>query len=256
MNTKADLAKLSQMGDKYAELFRLTQQGVRSVDQVLEMFQNAIEGKFPQSELAPDLFVSGEQQLENVKVWSRHRDWGFTDSDFEQAKTRLASITQPTGRLTTLVLVPYLDTVQWTFDELWQVAATHQPNKWRSSYLKGDSDHLRLLEGITHQCGLRWETIELDANRGKAPADVRDQQLAHAGLLAAAAHFPNWVQAMDGKTVPYVWMAGYQVSIPGYEAWRDVPSLNSSQADREVDLYADWDGGRNANWAVPVRREC
>ena len=79
----------------------------------------------------------------------------------------------------------------------------------------------------------------------------------HAEALAAAAHFPDWVQAMDGERVPYVWMPGYQVTFPGYEAWRYLPYLYWYSVSREVELGADWDGYRSCSWACPVvvRRE-
>ena len=88
--------------------------------------------------------------------------------------------------------------------------------------------------------------------------DVRGKDSVHAEALAAAAHFPDWVQAMDGERVPYVWMPGYQVTIPGGEAWRDVPYLDWNAADRGVGLSAELDVYRDQEWACPVlvRREC
>ena len=82
--------------------------------------------------------------------------------------------------------------------------------------------------------------------------DVRGADSVHAEILAAAAHFPNWVQAMDGEHVPYVWMPGYQVTIPGYEAWRRLPYLSWDSVSREVSLSASWDDDRGYGWACPV----
>lgn len=42
------------------------------------------------------------------------------------------------------------------------------------------------------------------------------------------------------------------MTIPGYEAWRDVPSLGRHSVYPEVDLLAHWDDYRNSRWACPV----
>jgi hypothetical protein len=41
---------------------------------------------------------------------------------------------------------------------------------------------------------------------------------AHAEVLAAAAHFPQWIRAMDGKTIPYTWLSGYEVMMGNVRA--------------------------------------
>lgn len=47
-------------------------------------------------------------------------------------------------------------------------------------------------------------------------------------------------------------------TIPGNEAWRNLPYLNWNSANRKVKLNANWDDNRNYNWACPVvvRRDC
>lgn len=210
-----------------------------------------------QTEQAPDLFVSPERQIENVRLWSRLRGWGFTEANFEQAKAQLASITRPARYLNALVLVPHLDTMQRTFEELWGVAAFQQTNHWRFNKLKSDAERLRLRSGITHRPGLRWEVIKLGANPGKAPADIPTVMVAHADVLAAAAHFPNWIQAMDGDNVPYVWMAGYQCSDPVRKPWRSVPYLLWTDPPYGVMLATGADDDQaDGCWATPVRWEC
>ncbi len=214
-----------------------------------------IEGN--QTGLVPGLFVSPEQQIENVRVWNRLRSWGFTEANFEQARAQLPTITRPTRHLNTLVLVPDLDTVRRTFEELWLVAAAQHVSHSRSGWLKSDAKHLRLRSGISHRPGLRWEVIKLGANPGKAPADVPTTMVAHAGVLAAAVHFPKWIQAMDGGDIPFVWLAGYQYSDAIRKPWRSVPYLLGTGSPPEVFLAtgADDDLG-NGCWAVPVRWEC
>ena len=41
-------------------------------------------------------------------------------------------------------------------------------------------------------------------------------------------------------------------TIPGNEAWRNVPNLNWNSGNRKVKLNANWDDNRNYNWACPV----
>jgi hypothetical protein len=211
----------------------------------------------------PELFASLEVQLANVRNWNQMRGWGFTDADFDAIDLTPSSH----SGLVVDVIAVYLPNqgktsgVQRTFEELWDIASSIQPNKWRYDSLKSDPKHLRLLDGIEHVPGIRRVTLDLGANwdttSGIRPMDVRGKDSAHAEILAAAAHFPNWVQAMDGERVPYVWMPGYQVTFPGREAWRHVPNLYWYSVDREVSLSASWDDGQHYYWAYPVvvRRE-
>ncbi len=229
--------------------------------------QQIIEGNLGDNG-ASGLFVSPEQQVENLRRWNDQYGWGFTEEDFES----LPDAPDSPGGLIAVVLVPYLGTgtvrsssidiseiggVQRTFDALWQVAGSQQPNAWRWDGMKSDKEHLRLLEGIEHPTGLRWEVIDLGANRGTASADVRTaDDSPHAGILAAAAHHPQWVQAMDGDKVPYVDLPGYQVTVDGDEPWRYVPYLGWARIYRGVGLGARWDDYRRPSDGVPVIREC
>lgn len=210
----------------------------------------------------PELFVSLETQLANVRNWNQMRGWGFTDADFDSIDL---TPSEHTGLVVDVIVVYLPDEgktsgIQRTFEELWDIASSVQPGKWRYESLKSDKKHLRLLDGIEHKPGIRRVTLDLGANwdttNGIRPVDVRNQDSVHAEALAAAAHFPNWVQAMDGERVPYVWMPGYQVTIPGSEAWRGVPSLCWGSVSRGVRLGAGWDVDRD-RWACPVvvRRE-
>lgn len=213
---------------------------------------------------APDLselFVSLEDQLVNVRRWNEERGWGFTDADFDAVD--VTSVKR--SGLVVDVIAVYLPHqgntlgIQRTFEELWDIASSIQPDKWRYESLKSDKKHLRLLDGIEHTPGIRRVTLDLGANwdttNGIRPVDVRGKDSVHAEALAAAAHFPDWVQAMDGERVPYVWMPGYRVTLPGGEAWRGVPCLDWSRGGRGVKLDAYGDDYRRYGWACPVRRE-
>ena len=245
---------------RHSEIIKRLCNGSLEPDLVLAAYQRIIEGRFYNPVLIHDMFVSPEAQLANVRSWNTRQAWNFTEEDFRDAETALEQLTWPSDRLSVLVLVPYLASVGNTFDELCIVAFEQQSNHWRWVELKGSSDNLRLLEGIEHKPGLRWEVIDLGANWdtqsgiGISPMDVRDANSAHAGVLAAASHFPRWVQAMDGIKVPYVWVPGYQVTIRGFGAWMCVPCLEWHPDDREVRLLAYGAPYRIQTWAVPVVR--
>jgi len=211
----------------------------------------------------PQLFVSSEQQLENVRRWNDEHKLGFTDEDFARLGLPPVSgdgFVQP-------VLVMYLPNEKEdkkgktkenpTFELWWKIIVAQQPGEHRWSGVKSDSDHLKLLEGIEHpgKC-LRWEVIDLAANRNKKPKDVRSPQTSpHAGILAAAAHFPKWVQAMDGETVPYVSIGGYELNVPVFGEWMHVLDLDWLAGNRQVRLLAFHAGFPNRYWAVPSLRE-
>ncbi len=210
-----------------------------------------------------ELFVSLEVQLANVRNWNAMRGWGFTDADFDAIDV---TPVEHSGLVVDVIAVYLPDQgktsgIQRTFEELWDIASSVQPSKWRYESLKSDKKHLRLLDGIEHTPGIRRVTLDLGANwdrqNGICPIDVRGKDSVHAEALAAAAHFPDWIQAMDGERVPYVWMPGYQVTIPGNGAWRYVPSLHWYSGRRGVGLSAGWGDSRRCRWACPVvvRRE-
>lgn len=218
----------------------------------------------PQPEfVVDDLFVSSAQQLANARRWNTKYSIGFTDEDF----ARLGPSPMVGEGFVRPVLVMYLPNEKAdkrgkvkedeTFELWWKIAASVHPDKYRWPGVKSDSDHLRLLNGITHpgKC-LRWEVIDLAANRDEKPRDVRSSQTSpHAGILAAAAHFPKWVQAMHGKTVPYVSIAGYELNVPDCGGWTGVPFLHWDAVFRQVKLYAFYAVFHDGSWAVPSLRE-
>jgi hypothetical protein len=191
------------------------------------------------------LFVSPDQQITNLRQWMDFGHLqGFTEADFDSVLEAKGKLPNPVG-LTVPVLVPYLGKVGDTFDALWDVVESVYDEHWRNPGLKSDKRHLRLLEGIEHpgKC-LRWEIIDLGAHHepknGREVRNVRGAGSAHAGVLAALAHFPKWVEAMDGETVPYVDIAGYEACVDGYDPWRFVPYVDRDGAEVELDVY--WDG--------------
>jgi len=186
-------------------------------------------------------------QLANVRRWNEDREWELTES--ELAGVDLAQ-TEHASPLVVDVLAVYLPAagrmtgVQRTCAELWDLAASRQPNSWCWDERKDGPKPVRLLDGVHQRPGVRRVTLDLAARwsqrPGMRPIDVRGPTSAAAEILAAAAHFPAWVRAMDGEHVPYVCLAGYQVTVPTYEVWRHVLCLSWSHIHRRINLSDNW----------------
>ncbi len=228
--------------------------------------QEIIEGKFGDQSGEPGgLFTPPAQQVMNLLQWNRGYRWGLEESAICNMLTIAPE--QPTSGLTAVVLVPYMQftydntrfisRVECTFEALWCVAAARQQNAARWNGLKSDLKHLQPLENTDHPNNrLCWEVIDLGANCGVCSADVRDPDTSpHAGILAAAAHHPQWVQAMDGDTVPYVNLPGYQVTVYDKEPWRCVPALHRSVIHSGVSLSAYPADSSGLKYGVPVLLE-
>ncbi len=200
------------------------------------------------------LFESIVKQVRVVWELNQRLGWGFTADDFASLPVPTAWPTVQLHNLAAVTLVPYLDTVQTTFDGLWRAVEARHANTWRWDRLKSAQALAKLLDGIIHpgRC-LRWETIDLGANwdqqNGIRPRDVRNAQSPHASILAAAAIHRWWVEAMDGESVPFVWLPGYQCFYEG--RWSAVPWLIFFQSERRVRLSDDNGDFHDRNFAVP-----
>lgn len=268
LNKPVSDEQMDRLAGKWQAIQGKLRAGALPFEQVLGAFQSIHDGKLGDTgvpvthqrvrkiQLTHGMFVSVDTQIENVRRWSEEQDLGFGDEVFEALPDPPA---WPDDRLVPVALVPYLQTVQATLDGLWGIAASRQKSQWRWPELRSDAEHLRLLQGIGHQPGLRWEVIDLAANwdkkDGTSPESVRSAKSPHAGILAAAAHHPKWVQAMDGAKVPYVWLPGYEAVIPGSSEWRFTPYLNFFHDARGVLLGAGECGDRGRGCAVPSFRE-
>lgn len=218
--------------------------------------------RHPRFTLVHGLFTTTATQIARVREWNKEFGGGFSDEAFAEAEKSVP--VWPEEKLVAVVLVPYLadkanedETVttglERTFHELWMRAKSEQDANWRwDGYDNAGSDRLRLLKGIEHKVGLRWEVIDFGCNRNKKPMDVRNSKSSpHAGILAAAALHPNWVKSMDGDKVPYVFAPGYEVQVPGEEPWARVPDLSFVSDDRELRLHGYWCDDYGSGWAVP-----
>ena len=214
------------------------------------------------------LFAPLADQLANVRRWNAEREWGFT-----RAELAAIDITPRTHRnpLVVDVLAIYLtaerrhdglDGVRRTCNELWDVVAQRYLNTWSWDWLPqtyyGRCKPVRLLAGIEHQPGVRRVTVDLGAHwvpgRHVRPRAIRGRDSAHAEVLAAAAHFPRWAKAMDGVKVPYVWLPGYQVTVPEYAVNTRLPGLAWVHYRRTLSLTVNWADHAHSGWAAPTCR--
>jgi hypothetical protein len=214
--------------------------------------------------LPGDIFASLDEQLDNVRRWNTMRRWGFTADDL--AAIDLTPRPQPRPLVVDLIAV-YLDSnwmldgIRRTCDDLWLLAADQQPNAWCwDDWYWNQPDSglkpVRLLDGIVHRPGVRRVTVDLGAywvpGRHVRPADVRGPHSAHAEVLAAAAHFPRWIRSMDGQTVPYTWLCGYQVTVPRRSRHARTPCLSWTSYRSMLSLTSHEADYSQPGWAAPT----
>jgi hypothetical protein len=209
--------------------------------------------------VALEMFVSPREQLANLRRWNDEREWGLDDADFDRVD--VADVTYPHPLMVDVVAAylpgtPTMTGVQRTCEQLWEVAAQRQPQAWCWDERKSGPKPVRLLDGMEHRPGVRRVTLDLTANwdrrAGARPLDVRTPTSAAPEILAAAAHFPEWVRSMDGAHVPFVCLAGYQVTVPAYETWRHVVCLSWSHINRRINLSDNWADYFQDRFASPV----
>lgn len=208
------------------------------------------------------LYTGLGDQVGKIRQWNEEFGWGFTSDDLTEAEDWIGPNISiwPADRLTVVTLVPYLPDkdkmsgMERTFQDLWKVAAKQQKSNWRwDGYDQAGPKRLRLLKGINHNPGLHWEVINLGANHGETPKDVRSaKDSPHAGILASAALHPHWVRQMDGANVPFVFAPGYEVNVPDFLPWRGVPGVWFDRGYRQVGLDCRWYEDQGDRWAVPV----
>jgi hypothetical protein len=209
------------------------------------------------------MFTPLPEQLANIRRWNEERQWGLDASDFHSVDLTPRAGNNP---LVVDLIAVYLrdsaemDDVQRTCHELWTVAAAQQPHSWSWDWYSDRWEQrrkpVRLIAGLVHRPGIRRVTVDLAAHfepgRYVRPSALRSLDSAHAEILAAAAHFPRWIRAMDGKKIPYIWLSGYELLIRGRPApWR-LPALSWSNFRRTVSLTAGWANHSYSGWASPV----
>jgi hypothetical protein len=215
------------------------------------------------SALRDELFVSLTEQLDKVRQWNAERGWGLSAADLDAVDLSPRAESDP---LVVDLVAVYLEDdatlngVRRTCHELWTVAAEQQPHRWCWDWYwdkwKNRPKPVRLRAGIVHRPGVRRVSVDLRAHfepgRYVRPSQVLGRDSAHAELLAAAALFPRWIRAMDGKTVPHVWLAGYEVMSQERPSPERLPALSWSGFRRHMSLTADWIDHAHSGWAAPT----
>ncbi|MGH3550981.1 MAG: hypothetical protein ACRDQU_23240 [Pseudonocardiaceae bacterium] len=210
------------------------------------------------------MFAPLSEQLANIRRWNKERGWGLSASDLHSVDLTPRAGNDP---LVVDLIAVYLrdgaemDHVQRTCHELWTVAAARQPHNWSWDWYSDRWEQrrkpVRLIAGLVHRPGIRRVTVDLAAHfepgRYVRPTSLRGPDSAHAEILAAAAHFPRWIRAMDGKDVPYAWLSGYELLIHERPTpWR-LPALSWSNLRHTMSLTAGWANHSYSGWASPVR---
>lgn len=211
-----------------------------------------------------EMFVSLAEQLDNVRRWNDEQAWGFGPEAFEGIDLAPSNHEDPLVADVIAVYLPGgedLDGVRRTCHELWGVVADQHPNAWCWDEKCWDKNligikQVRILYGIVHRPGIRRVTLDLGAHwqplKPVRSIDIRSTNSAHAEVLAAAAHFPRWLRAMDGATVPYAMLSGYQVTLVEEESWRRLPCLSWNESRATVSLTAHWGDIFAPRWSSPV----
>jgi hypothetical protein len=207
--------------------------------------QACIEGDFPScqaqtslsllshkapTQLVRDIFTPIDMQIAIWRQFNQERGWGFVDEDFAAIENSVPD--WPDGRLTAVVLVPYLtmheydgtdgmwgcvDGDTYTFRELWKAAGEHHNASQMfdvSSYEQLDEKWLHYYGGFKHPAIdkpiMRWEVIDLGRTH-ETSCNNQNAERPHAGILAAAALHVWWVRSMGGHYVPFIRLPGYKI---------------------------------------------
>jgi hypothetical protein len=227
------------------------------------------------------MFAAPTVQLANLVRWNAARGWGFSEDDISQLEREIPPEPPPPedgklqlkARVLEIRLPDGPDGVpgyRRTFDELWDVVVQEQGMRPFHLFGLGPNVRLALRPGAIHGAGLDWRIIDLgngwperDPNCvrmcGTSPRSLPPEaERPHAGVLAAAAHFPLWLARMDGAHVPYVWLPGYE--LPGMphaigsmrERVIHHPVLTRNGPEGKMFLYYHWDHVPFETYAVPI----
>lgn len=273
MGIKLNYEQKGRLGDRLAELRRVTANGTRDYDWVMDAVQSLIDGKYSNSAVTvepsdpvgavvpqtsvfvnypdptlPSWYVSPELRLEVALRANRDRGWGFAEADFPSL---------PEGPGVWLLAIKLarkgrLKGLQRTFDDRWDLITGP---KWRDPGLKSDSEHLCLAPGYEYVPGVQWVPFDPNGFAGLSPTQALSQStgdLAGTEVLDAAWQFPEWKTCWfrDGNVAPnmsalqYRWSTAY--------AWAFSPCLY--RVDAELNLYACSAGYADPHWGSPRLR--
>jgi hypothetical protein len=216
----------------------------------------------------PYMYVPLTEQLANVRRWNDDREWGLPEAELAAIDLTPRAHADP---LVVDLIAVYLDDiylgddegvmdgVRRTCHEMWGVAAERQLNTWCWDWIRDAYESrpkpVRLLPGLVHRPGVRRVTVDLGAHwapgRHIRPRRLRGRDSAHAEILAAAAHFPRWARAMDGRSVPFIWLSGYQITYPEAATDERLPALAWVEYRRTLSLSIARADHSFSGWASP-----
>ncbi len=262
------IEKLVGITSQHNEIVKRVGNGSLDADAVRRALQDIIEGKALISiPGTPSWYTEPAYQVTHVAdLLVENPQWGFTKADIPPIPQGI--VLQGNEVLMLSIYLPKkgkVGGIQRTFDELWGAAkAPDGFTKYRWPELKSDAKHLRLVEGRTHQPGIRWVVIDLMTNwepeRGRKVETLWAQdnhaKLAASEVLMAAILFPDWVAATDGAKIPHADMAGYQFNWDDVkEAWARCPYLRRWADARQLRLDACWADRVHRSWSAPSFRD-
>ena len=217
----------------------------------------------PSTSSTPGLFSTPQEVLSRFVYYAIHQaGWDFGSGWLEQLEDQMP-VNHVSNLNHLLTLDIWLGDLPTTFEALasWIEYEQLQAGNgyWRWDELKSDTKHLRLLDPERYGTApsVRWVELDMLANRGSSPKEVRDPKKS-AGLqvLSGFAVHPAYPPAINYETIPGAWAASLQAAIPGVRAWTSVPILDWLRTNRRVILLASWDDRRGSSFAVPVVRDC
>ena len=199
----------------------------------------------PAMTLVHGLFERPEAQIDRLISLNRFYRLGIPSEAFVEAAGKVPR--WPDNRLSAVVLVPHLepspglvfseDNVAQTFVALW-LFGKKEAHSYECFFNFEDAASLRvrLFGEVVQKPGLHWEVIDLGAQCGVAPRDARSPGISpSAGVLAAAMLHPRWLQRMNGTSVPFVWIPGYETFNIDGKTW-NVPRLSYDRKVGKVSL--------------------
>jgi hypothetical protein len=165
-------------------------------------------------------FVSLAEQINNVERWNKLYEWGFTDAQIAHCTLEARTYDWPGDRLQALVLVPSFSSPIATLRAL--MMAADRLNVFPAGLFDslGIDTNFALMRGVEFEPDtLEWRHVdlgshlwELDGDHSPRVFDIATAKTAaHAAVIAAAAHFPRWVDAISSGEAPGVIIPGYRV---------------------------------------------
>jgi len=265
--TKASLAQGKQLLELFAGATTDEVQRLIAAGDLLKLMMQVDLSRIDREAFAallisppPALFCTPQEVLGRFLIYQGENDWPFGLDILSQLRE-----TMPTNHVSDLNKVLALDVwlgdLPTTFEALagWIEYEQRQAGNgfWRWGELRSDAKYLCLLDPKRYGKlpSVKWVELDMTANRGSRPKDVRDKSSAGLQVMTAFAVHPAYPPAIDYDTIPGAWAAGLQANIPGNEAWTNVPILYWYRTYREVSLHAAGDGRRSSNYAVPEVRE-